>query len=293
MKKTVNKVYVTVGLPASGKTTFAKDLVKNSNGRVKRINKDDLRALIDCSIWSKDNEKFILKARDAFIAQALKHNYDVVIDDTNLAPKHLEAIRTIALQFGAEVLIQDFTHVPLEECIRRDKQRQNYVGEDVIKDMHKRFLEKKTVQMNQNVQYVPGLPDALIVDIDGTIAIMNGRSPYDESKADTDVINKPIVDIVKQYHSIGHKIILCSGRDSGRGLEATKKWLAVNSIPHDALYLRASGDTRKDSIVKNEIYNRYIKGKYNISFVLDDRQQVVDEWRNLGLTCLQVAPGDF
>ena len=61
----------------------------------------------------------------------------------------------------------------------------------------------------------------------------------------------------------------------------------------DELFMRPTGDTRKDSILKKEIYDNHIKGKYNVKYVLDDRDSVVEMWREQGLTCLQVAPGDF
>ena len=57
--------------------------------------------------------------------------------------------------------------------------------------------------------------------------------------------------------------------------------------------MRTLGDMRKDSIVKQELYEQNILGKFNVSFILDDRQQVVDMWRSLGLTVFQVAEGDF
>jgi hypothetical protein len=57
--------------------------------------------------------------------------------------------------------------------------------------------------------------------------------------------------------------------------------------------MRKSGDLRKDSIVKQEIYEQFILNQYNTAFVLDDRDQVVRVWRDLGLTCLQVVYGDF
>jgi hypothetical protein len=57
--------------------------------------------------------------------------------------------------------------------------------------------------------------------------------------------------------------------------------------------MRKEGDVRKDAIVKGEIYEKNINGKYNVLFVLDDRNQMVEMWRGLGLTCLQVADGDF
>jgi hypothetical protein len=57
--------------------------------------------------------------------------------------------------------------------------------------------------------------------------------------------------------------------------------------------MRHTKDLRKDSIVKGEIYDSVIAPNYNVFFVLDDRNQVVDFWRSKGLTCFQVAPGDF
>ena len=57
--------------------------------------------------------------------------------------------------------------------------------------------------------------------------------------------------------------------------------------------MRKTGDNRKDAIVKREIYETHIKDKYQVDYVLYDRNQVVEMWRSLGLTCLQVADGDF
>jgi hypothetical protein len=57
--------------------------------------------------------------------------------------------------------------------------------------------------------------------------------------------------------------------------------------------MREAGDSRKDSIVKQELYEKHIEPSYDVFVVLDDRNQVVDMWRSLGLVCLQVAPGDF
>jgi hypothetical protein len=87
-------------------------------------------------------------------------------------------------------------------------------------------------------------------------------------------------------------VFAVSGRD-GSCRELTENWLAANNIPFDGLFMRPVGDMRKDSIVKMEIFENEFKGKYNIKFILDDRNQVVAMWRSLGLTCLQVADGDF
>jgi hypothetical protein len=57
--------------------------------------------------------------------------------------------------------------------------------------------------------------------------------------------------------------------------------------------MRPANDFRKDSLIKKEIYENDIKGKYNVIMVYDDRNQVVDVWRGLGLKCAQVEPGEF
>jgi hypothetical protein len=58
--------------------------------------------------------------------------------------------------------------------------------------------------------------------------------------------------------------------------------------------MRRTGDRRKDSVVKRQMYERTVAGKYDVLFVLDDRNQVVDMWRKeLNLACFQVDYGDF
>jgi uncharacterized HAD superfamily protein len=90
----------------------------------------------------------------------------------------------------------------------------------------------------------------------------------------------------------GKAIVFVSGRED-KFKPQTLAWLAKHNISFDGLYMRQSGDSRKDSIVKKEIYDEFILDKYNVAFVLDDRDQVVKVWRDLGLTCLQVDYGDF
>jgi hypothetical protein len=57
--------------------------------------------------------------------------------------------------------------------------------------------------------------------------------------------------------------------------------------------MREEGSNERDSIVKHRMFEGNIRGKYFIEYILDDRNQVVEMWRNMGLTCLQVADGDF
>lgn len=281
------------GLPASGKSTWAKEQVKLSKGKTKRVNKDDLRAMIDDGEWSKENEKFILSVRDSIIVDALFQHKNIIVDDTNLAPKHEKDLRHIAEELDAEFEIKWFD-TPLAECIRRDMLRPNPVGKKVIR----RFYEQIKDLYEPKIEYNPDLPECIIVDIDGTLAHMNGRSPYDYTKVSTDVVDPVVSDIVRRYRSVDIMddnplyVVIVSGREDSCKPE-TEQWLQDNHIPYDELHMRKTDDKRDDRIVKKDIFDTWIKNRYNVKFVLDDRNRVVEMWRSLGLKVLQVGEGDF
>jgi hypothetical protein len=160
---------------------------------------------------------------------------------------------------------------------------------------HKVTVFPTTTQLQavvEPVKHDPSLPTVIIYDIDGTVAKMNNRSPFDWSRVHEDSVNEPVAELVRELYCAGWPMVAVSGRD-GSCRELTENWLRANNIPFDGLFMREAGDTRKDSIVKMEIFEREFKGKANVRFILDDRNQVVAMWRSLGLTCLQVADGDF
>lgn len=285
------------GLPASGKSTYAKNILAENPHAWKRLNKDELRAMLDNSAHSFPNEKFVANVRDMMLVEALKAGKHVVIDDTNLSEKSIARIRQVVDNYcnetGEKVQIQfKEMETTLEECLERDKTREKKVGDNVIMKMYKQHI----LQDERGPHYQEQddtLPPVIICDIDGTLAIIKDRSPFDASKCEQDLINLPIAEIVKTYHQLGVKIVLMSGRDENFR-SPTTNWLAYNRIPYDELFMRRAGDQRKDSIVKKELFEAEIRGKYFVKFVLDDRNQVVDLWRlDLGLPCLQVNYGDF
>lgn len=134
---------------------------------------------------------------------------------------------------------------------------------------------------------------AIIVDIDGTLAKMNGRGPFEWGRVGEDKVNYPIRHLVNLYQGSGHTIIVFSGRD-GCCREITENWLSDNYIGYNHLFMRPIGNNEKDAIIKRRLYDEHVAGKFDVQFVLDDRNQVVDMWRkDLGLTCFQVDYGDF
>lgn len=128
------------GLPASGKTTFAKGMITKYPDKYKRVNKDDIRAMMDAGVWSKKNEEFVLRVRDTLVRMALVDGYSVLVDDTNLHPRHESRLWKLADEFNVHLEIKDFTKVEPITCIERDMERMNPVGEEVIWGMYDRFL---------------------------------------------------------------------------------------------------------------------------------------------------------
>ena|SRR5688500_15528169 len=134
---------------------------------------------------------------------------------------------------------------------------------------------------------------AIIVDIDGTLAKMNGRGPFDWDRVGEDKVNEPIRTLVNLYHMAGRHIIIFSGRD-GCCKPQTTSWLVLNRIPFHDLYMREEGNNEKDAIIKRRLFDTHVKDNFIVEVVIDDRDQVVKMWReDLGLTCLQVAYGNF
>ena len=143
--------------------------------------------------------------------------------------------------------------------------------------------------------------EALIVDLDGTLADIRIRLKHLSGKKkdwksfnktiETDELHEWCRQIIVRF-ATDHKIIIVSGRTDDLKKE-TEEWLRKFDVPFHYLFMRKGNDFRSDTIVKLEIYERKIRENFKITFVLDDRQKVVDMWRAEGLVVLQCAPGDF
>lgn len=143
-------LYLTVGLPACGKTTRARQWVADSPLTRARCNRDDFRDMMYGGWTGKpEHEEAVTVAQHVAIRVLLAVGWDVVADDTNLNPVHLAALEEVARQAGAEVEVWDMTDVPLERCIAWDEIRAAYgeraVGEDVIRRLHARWLAPQPV----------------------------------------------------------------------------------------------------------------------------------------------------
>jgi len=145
----------------------------------------------------------------------------------------------------------------------------------------------------------------IVFDIDGTLANCEHRQHFLRSKPKNwrafekgihlDSPHDDIIWLLKTLHAAGNTIILASARNENER-EATETWLrevaGIGGL-YTKLYLREAGDYRDDGIVKSEILDQMYADGFDPTMVFDDRNRVVNMWRERGIRCLQVAPGDF
>jgi predicted kinase len=322
--KGMRTMQINRGLPASGKSTATAEQLKKEPGRWVVVNKDAIRRGLIGNLWSADIEDLVHELSETMLKAALDSGFDVIVDNTHLTQKSINKLHKIASERGNTLVMEKVFPVKADECLRRNAAREGVArvpenimlsmihGAGIDKHGYRDFADKQTyyepLATAEKVVNDPKLPSAVLCDLDGTLALIHNRDPYDASRCDeVDIPNVPVVETLKALWEKGHKIIFMSGRDSKyraatvRFIEKHCPWLMsqANDFPgcrtHAySLYMRVEGDMRKDSIIKHELFDAHVKGQYNVLLVLDDRNQVVNLWRReLGLTCFQVEFGDF
>ncbi len=146
----MKKIILTRGIPASGKSTWAKQEVLKDPEHSIRISRDDLRNMSG-KYWVPAREDYILSCKRVLLHNAVCFNFDtIIIDEMNLNPKESEKLKgEIAMINGTfkegqdkyVVKIKDFTNVPLDVCLERDSKRENPIGEDIIKGIFNKYRE--------------------------------------------------------------------------------------------------------------------------------------------------------
>ena len=274
------------GPSGSGKTTLAKTLPGV------RISRDDIRAELsgrtEKFVGDAAFERKVSSVQKNRVREALVARKDVVIDDTNLRLPFARAWANMANDYGAEFKVIDLK-VPLETLLERSdippeavaRQFKTVCWDEVTASAGHPFVDWSPLE------YDPRLEEIVTCDLDGTLSMLApGYSPYDPAHYPYDTVNQVVASLIPD------DVVFLSGRDRS-GYDATDGWLAMWGIDHSDLIMRKAGDKRRDDVVKVEMVNEHIRGKYNVFFHLDDRNRVVDALRAIGITVLQVAPGDF
>lgn len=285
------KLIVLSGLPGSGKSTRAKEIVEQSGDWV-RVNKDSLRPMLHCDKpFQFRQEKATKKAERAVAKELLSSGYNIVVDDTNLTERHVQPWKDLAKELNAkfEHIVMDAS---IEDCISRDERRGNDGG---------KHIGKSTII---NMARQSGMGEAfgqseVIFDVDGTIADLSHRLHYIQQEPkdwnnffEYVWLDSPILEnikILEGYHNRGYRVILMSGRDESTR-ENTEWWLAEKKIPYYTLIMRPSGDHRPDDLIKEELFNRYCKPEL-IEKIYDDRPRVIRMWTRIGMNVVDVGDG--
>jgi hypothetical protein len=289
----MKKAIITIGVSASGKSTWSKHFCE-MNSRCAEINRDMIREQIWRELgnttpmtWHSWNKKYEKKVTDIQydLIHFYKNNNDIdtiIISDTNLIPKYRERL---AVELTDNGFIYEFKLFPVsfEEAIKRDNGRPNGVGYSVIANQFKLWNKQFELQYKSD----PTKPKTIIVDVDGTLAHIHNRSPYDWNKVNEDIVDEEIKFITNRFYEYGYKIIVLSGRDDCC-YDLTKDWLDHNDIKYDLLLMREHQDMRSDTVVKEELFWKFATD-YDIKLVIDDRPKIGRLWAKLGLKVMWVG----
>lgn len=143
---------------------------------------------------------------------------------------------------------------------------------------------------------------AILVDLDGTLAdiehrvhfVTNDRPDWKSFYAgiSKDKLHLWCLELIEAMIARRYQVIFVTGREETCRNDS-QEWLDRHHLSEIPLFMRSAGDMREDAMVKKEIYLRDIRPFYEVLFVVDDRRSVVEMWREIGLVCLQCAPGEF
>jgi len=291
------EIIILVGPPASGKSTYAKNLMTDR-----------------CAIISQDNMGK-LGHLEAF-HNHLHGKFDLIIDRMNFNKEQRARYIKLAKEAGYTTKII-VLHESKETCIKQGLNRLNAEEHPTIKteqdlrraiDFFFSHYERPTDDEADTVEFVYPKQtmklNGIICDLDGTLCNIDHRLHFvrQEGKKDwknfmlpqnveQDGLNKWCRDVVHGLRS-NNVIVMCSGRPDSL-MPTTKEWLEKHKVMHDHLFMRPRSDHRQDAIIKEIILDFEILTRMTPVLAIDDRSQVVDMWRKRGITTLQCAPGDF
>ena len=299
------QILILVGAPGSGKTTFARYFLRTEENWM-RLCRDDFRAMhFSDGNLSHHEERLIVEMIDASIEALLLKRSNVLLDATHCRKEYVDHyIGRFNHLADISFKVFDVDAVTLaERCEKRFQNTGKQIPAQVLKkfigdleELKKEFdfaLRPKTYLYQPVATQDSSLPKAIVCDLDGTLALMHGRNPFDATHCDEDELNEPVAGVLRNYSGNGYQILLVSGREDCY-YQPTVRFLEKYNIPYHQLWMRKTKDFRRDAIIKREIFDTEIAGKYFIEFVLDDRNQVVEMWRKeLQLPCFQVNYGNF
>lgn len=287
LKKKMTNLIMMRGLPASGKSTHAKEILEQ--GGWVRVNRDLLREMLHFNKWTGKNESRTVEAEKLLVKNFLSHGMNVIVDDTNMGDRHADMWRDVATKAKATFAILE-KGTDFETCMIREIKRQK-VGADVVVKM---ALQYEKYPKNEK--------PFILCDIDGTIADCSHRLTYlsDPKNKDwkgffnamgDDTPIQSTLDMLREYQKNGYKIIFLTARPEDYR-QMTQDWVFKHTNIYPLIIImRNSGDSRPDTIVKQQMFETYFKDKYEVETMIDDRPSVIRMWKEIGVPVIDVGKG--
>ena len=291
------KILVLQGVPASGKSTFARSLVLKDKSYV-IVSRDAIREARG-NYWIPEHEDYISDIEEFEIRSAIKHNLNPIIDATNLNPKTIAKWKNLAEELNVNIEFKMF-EIDFATALERDSKRERSVGKKVLERFFRDYFpnQLKAYYTDDRLKgpfylYNDEKEDCIIVDLDGTVCLHDGRNPYDLTRVSEDIPNYPLVQFLKELICNKHIIFLSGREETNQCRQDTINWLTENICSPDfgykwELLMRDKNNFEPDEVIKERIFHKEIEPKYNVIAVFDDRDKVVKMWRSLGLLCNQV-----
>jgi predicted kinase len=299
-------ITVMIGISGSGKSTEARKIAEETGAVI--VSRDKVREMVFGYNEANVNEYFlrpdlvkcekvVTQMIDTIIKRGVIAGTDMIIDNTHLSKKYLNEIIKKWQRFTS--ITFNIVHCDKTTAIERDTSRTRSVGAEVIAKQFESFNNfiasdfdfSDRACLISKIEKTEGLRDCVIFDIDGTLADKGTRNPFDWKAVVDDTVRENVKRSFMMHQEAGDFMIICTGRD-GICSKETAWWLKKHGIIPDEFYIRTEKDQRPDWQIKEELW-RQIGERFNIKLMYDDRDQVVEHARNLGLEVYQVQPGNF
>lgn len=302
-------IIVTMGIPGSGKSTFAKSWVAEDPNKRMRVNRDSLRVMLTNYHFTKENNDVTRIVRDDIIRNVVLAGRDLIVDECNVKSVTYKEVCKIVKDLRVDAHVQEKVfYVPLETAVARNANRTgtDFIDPKIIENFWKSMGETKLESYKpqsktfkaQKLVLNPykadhSLPPAVIFDLDGTVCDISKRSPYDTAKCYLDTPHDHVLNMINLFNNKKYQILFCSGRED-KYRQLTEEWLDKHLSGLDfpvsyKLFMRNSSDMRSDDLIKEEIFDQNIRNNYLIKAVVDDRLRVCKMWHALGLPLFRVG----
>lgn len=295
----MSKLIILQGPPCSGKSTWAAEYKRQEDPEVVIVNRDDIRYELDNGKYTMKREDEVTEIEYYRVINGLKDGKTVILDATNLNQTYLKKWLELPIEYTYE--FKEF-YIPYAEAMKRSKARKAagglYISRDIMTKFYKKYYPKEFREelTDKRVIREPEvrLPSIVICDLDATLALHQGREPFEWDLLKTDKMDSRLRLLLNNFMGL-YKVVFITGRPESARL-ATTEWLQdpENKL-HDnwVLYMRKNNDFSHGDDYKEKVYREKIEGKYNVLCVFEDSNKCVTRWRELGLLTCQVENSDY